>query len=72
MKYHIDKSPVCPTCGKYVKFYRFSEGFRHFCSNYCLNIFNTDIKHHARQQISKKNWLTRGYKIDYVKRISKL
>lgn len=27
MKNHINKSPVCPTCGKYVKFYRFSEGF---------------------------------------------
>lgn len=72
MKYHIDKSPRCPNCGKYVKFYRFSEGFRHFCSNYCLNIFNTDIKHHARQQISKKNWLTRGYKIDYSENNDKL
>lgn len=72
MKYHIDKSPRCPNCGKYVKFYRFSEGFRHFCSNYCLNIFNTDIKHQARQQISKKNWLTRGYRIDYSENNDKL
>lgn len=72
MKYHIDKSPRCPNCGKYVKFYRFSEGFRHFCSNYCLNIFNTDIKHQARLQISKKNWLTRGYKIDYSENNDKL
>lgn len=38
MKNHIEKSPRCSNCGKYVKFYRFSEGFRHFCSNECANI----------------------------------
>ena len=44
MKNHIDKSPVCPTCGKYVKFYRFNEGFRHYCSNECANKNENNVK----------------------------
>lgn len=44
MKNNIDKSPVCPTCGKYVKFYRFSEGFRHYCSNECANKNENNVK----------------------------
>ena len=68
MKYHIDKSPRCPTCGKYVNFYRFSEGFRHYCSNECANKNenNVNIKLNNKHKTIENKWLNRGYKIKYT------
>ena len=70
MKYHIDKSPVCPTCGKYVKFYRFSEGFRHYCSNECANKNENNIndKIITRRNTIEERWKERGYNLKYKKR----
>lgn len=34
IQYHIEKHPVCPNCGKYVKFTS-GYGFREFCSTSC-------------------------------------
>lgn len=67
MKYHIDKSPVCPTCGKYVKFYRFSEGFRHYCSNECANKNENNVKQKLvnKHKTIESKWLKRGYEIRY-------
>ena len=70
MKYHIDKSPVCPTCGKYVKFYRFSEGFRHYCSNECANKNENNIndKIITRRNTIEERWKERGYNLKYKNR----
>ena len=34
---NIDTHPICPICGNYVRFYKFSEGFAKYCSKACLN-----------------------------------
>ena len=67
IKYHIDKSPVCHTCGKYVKFYRFSEGFRHYCSNECANKNENNVKQKLvnKHKTIENKWLKRGYEIKY-------
>lgn len=68
MKYHIEKSPICPTCSKYVKFYRFSEGFRHYCSNECANKNenNVKLKLSNKHKTIENKWLNRGYQIKYT------
>lgn len=35
--HHIDKRPVCPTCGKPVNFKNGTDGFRDFCCHLCVN-----------------------------------
>lgn len=47
IQYHLDKHPVCPNCGKYVKFTS-GYGFREFCStscskNYIKESYDNDI-----------------------------
>ena len=34
IQYHLDTHPICPNCGKYVKFTS-GYGFREFCSTSC-------------------------------------
>ena len=34
IQYHLDNHPICPNCGKYVKFTS-GYGFREFCSTSC-------------------------------------
>lgn len=36
--YKIDKRPVCPVCGGYLKFNKFISGYQRVCSHSCANL----------------------------------
>ena len=39
--FDITEKPVCEICGKQVRLKSFKEGYRRFCSNTCVNKFNS-------------------------------
>ena len=36
-KYGLVENPICPSCGKMLKFYGFSKGYAKYCSSKCSN-----------------------------------
>ena len=42
IQYHLDTHPICPNCGKYVKFIS-GTGYRGFCSVSCRKNYIKDV-----------------------------
>ena len=52
-KHNITESPVCPSCGKKLKFYGFIKGYATYCSLKCSNS-NSDKQGKTKQTCLKK------------------
>ena len=73
IQYHLDKHPVCPNCGKYVKFTS-GYGFREFCSTSCSkNYIKESYDNDITDDIIKNDYLidnkinTNKLQIKYIK-----
>ena len=73
IQYHLDKHPVCPNCGKYVKFTS-GYGFREFCSTSCSkNYIKESYDNAITDDLIKNDYLidnkinTNKLQIKYIK-----
>ena len=73
IQHHLDKHPVCPNCGEYVKFTS-GYGFREFCSTSCSkNYIKEDNSLIITDDIIKNDYLidnkinTNKLQIKYIK-----
>lgn len=73
IQYHLDTRPICPNCGKYVKFTS-GYGFREFCSTSCSkNYIKESYDNIITDDIIKNDYLidnkinTNKLQIKYIK-----
>lgn len=65
IKHNIDIIPKCPVCGKSVKFKRFHEGYRKYCSSYCKTHSQDWINEvqEKRRKTFNNGWDSKGYNL---------
>ena len=73
IQYHLDNHPICPNCGKYVKFTS-GYGFREFCSTSCSkNYIKESYDNAITDDLIKNDYLidnkinTNKLQIKYIK-----